>query len=417
MAEIPTAVSKANGVLIQPQGESRYFVLALFTLSMIAGSMLYGGLGALVPYVGRSFGLPHSELGLIGATMVLGGLLTVAISGTLCDRFGDKAMLIQSGVLMGGAMMAAAILPNFWWLLACIFAYGIGNAAANPAGTHAILAFFSKEQRGEAMGIRQAGMPVGGALGSLIFALVAWHYGYRGALLVGGAIVLVICTAAALLYRQPKELCGEHVAILKLLEDIGNIGKDRRLILVTLTTMLLMCVQIVYIVFFPLSLVRAGGYSAEIAALVFAGGHLCAAGGRLFWGRVSDKRYSGNRTIPMVYCAVLSAGAAMLFSGIGHIGLWAICLSAIGLGFAGEGWFGLALIAMAEIGGEEHAGGALGFGIMWMMAAAVAAPILIGIVEGTLGYASAWHVTAALGLLAAIPAVLAARLMRPAAKV
>jgi MFS family permease len=395
-----------------PRGESRYFVLALFTISMIAGSMLYGGIGALLPYIGRFFDLPHSQVGLGASAMILGGLLTIAISGTLTDRFGDKAMMLQSGVLMGGSMMAAAIVPNYAWLLCCLFAYGAGNAASNPAGTHAILAFFAKEQRGLAMGIRQAGMPVGGALGSLLFASVAWHYGYRGALLCGGAVVVVICTASALFYRQPKELAGEPVAVLKLLEDIGHIGKDRRLILVTLAAMLLMCMQIVFIVFFPVTLVHAAGYSAEIAALIFAGGHFCAAFGRLTWGRLSDKRYQGNRTIPMVYCAILSAGAAMLLSGVAHLGLWPICLAAVGLGFAGEGWFGLALIAMAEIGGEEHAGGALGFGFMGMLAAAVAAPILIGIVEGAGGYSAAWQVTAALGLLAAIPALLAARLMR-----
>ena len=153
--------------------------------------------------------------------------------------------------------------------------------------------------------------------------------------------------------------------------------------------------------FFPVTLVHAGGYSAEIAAISFAGGHLCAAGGRLVWGRLSDKRYRGNRTIPMVYCAVLGAGAAMLLSGIGHIGIWTICLAAAGLGFAAEGWFGLALIAMAESGGEEHAGGALGFGFIWMFAAALAAPVGIGLVEGSAGYGTAWSVTAALGLLPA----------------
>ncbi len=374
--------------------------------------MLYGGIGALVPYVGRSFDLPHAQLGLIATAMVVGGLLTVAISGTLCDRYGDKAMLLESGVLMGGSMMAAAIFPNYVWLLACVFVYGIGNAASNPAGTHAILAFFSREQRGLAMGIRQTGMPVGGALGSLLFALVAWHYGYRGALLVGGAIVLAICTAAALLYRQPKELCGEHVAISKLLKDIGHIGKDPRLIFVTLAGMLLMSVQIIFIVFFPITLVRGGGYSAEIAALIFAGGHFSAGAGRMVWGRLSDRRYQGNRTIPMVYCAVLSAGAAMLLSGIGHIGIWPLCVAAFGLGFAGEGWFALAMLAMAEIGGEDHAGGAVGFGTMWMLAAAAIAPILIGAVAGTAGYAMAWQLTAALGLIAAVPALLATRMMR-----
>ena len=399
-------------MLLTPRGESRYFVLALFTISMIAGSMLYGGIGALVPYVGRSFDLPHSEMGLIATAMILGGLLTVALSGTLCDRYGDKAMLLESGVLMGGSMMAAAIFPDYLWLLACIFVYGVGNAASNPAGTHAILAFFSKEQRGFAMGIRQTGMPVGGALGSLLFALIAWHYGYRGALLVVGAIVFIICTAAALLYRQPKELCGEHVAISKLLKDIGHIGKDPRLILVTVAAMLLMSLQITFIVFFPITLVRGGGYSAEIAAMIFAGGHLDAGAGRLIWGRLSDHRYQGNRTIPMVYCAVLGAGAAMLLSAIGHEGIWVLCAAAFGLGFAGEGWFGLAILAMAEIGGEGHAGGATGFGLMGMFTAAAIAPVIIGTIAGSAGYETAWQVTAAIALVAAIPALLATRMMR-----
>src|SRR5579864_4552206 len=240
VGEHPGTFSEGRAMLLTPpRGESRYFVLALFTISMVAGAMLYGGTGAIVPYVGGSFGLGHAQLGLIATALTLGGLFTVPLSGTLCDRFGDKAMLLESGLLMGGAMIAAALFPNYFWLLACLFLYGAGYAASNPAGTHAILAFFAPTQRGLAMGIRQTGMPVGGALGGLLFAGVGSHYGYGGALIAGGAIVLVVCTASALLYRQPKELCGEHVAIEKLLKDIGHIGKDRRLILVTLASMLL----------------------------------------------------------------------------------------------------------------------------------------------------------------------------------
>jgi len=399
-------------LLTPPRGESRYFVLALFTISMVAGAMLYGGTGAIVPYVGGSFGLGHAQLGLIATALTLGGLFTVPLSGTLCDRFGDKAMLLEAGLLMGGAMIAAAIFPNYLWLLACLFLYGAGYAASNPAGTHAILAFFAPTQRGLAMGIRQTGMPVGGALGGLLFAGVGSHYGYGGALIAGGAIVLVVCTASALLYRQPKELCGEHVAIEKLLKDIGHIGKDRRLIFVTLASMLLVFTQTVFIVFFPITLVRGGGYSPEFAALLFAGGHLSAGAGRLVWGRLSDRRWGGNRTIPMAYCAIFGAGAAMLLSGIGHIGLWLICVSAFGLGFAGEGWFALSLLAMAEIGGKDHAGGALGFGTMWIYVAGATAPVAIGIVVGVAGYAIAWQLTAAIGLLATVPALLATRALR-----
>ncbi len=78
-------------MLITPRGESRYFVLVLFTISMIAGSMLYGGVGALVPYVGRVFDLPHAQLGLIATASVLGGAAGYAMAWQLTAAIGILA--------------------------------------------------------------------------------------------------------------------------------------------------------------------------------------------------------------------------------------------------------------------------------------------------------------------------------------
>ena len=38
--------------------------------------------------------------------------------------------------------------------------------------------------------------------------------------------------------------------------------------------------------------------------------------------------------------------------------LWAVVVLALVMGFSAEGWFGLSVIAFAEIGGEEHSGSA-----------------------------------------------------------
>ncbi len=72
------------------------------------------------------------------------------------------------------------------------------------------------------------------------------------------------------------------------------------------------------------------------------------------------------------------------------------------------------MLALAEIGGDEHAGGAVGFGIMWMLVAAAIAPLLMGGLVGTAGYGVAWQVAAAIALVATVPALMATRMMRSA---
>jgi hypothetical protein len=49
---------------------------------------------------------------------------------------------------------------------------------------------------------------------------------------------------------------------------------------------------------------------------------------------------------------------------------------------------------------------------MWIYVAGGIAPIAIGIVVGVAGYAIAWQVTAGVGILAAVPALLATKALR-----
>ncbi len=374
---------------------------------MVAGAMAYSGTGALVPFFARAFSLPHAQLGYAATAIVVGGTLTSAASGALTDKFGDRAMLLASGLVMGGSLLAAAAVANYGWVLGCLCLYGIAFAASNPAGTHAILFFFPKERRGFAMGVRQTGVPLGGVCGALLFTYVAAHDGYRTTLVVAGALVLAISTLAAVAYREPAAIHGERIAVGILMEDVLLMAREPRLLLVTLTSMLLFVVQTIFIGFLPITLVSQAGYSTTVAALLFASGHVAGAVGRVVIGRASDAIFGGRRMLPLIFAALLATLGALGVASVATLPPWAVAPVVVLLGFAGEGTFGLVLIAMAEIGGEEHAGGALGFGLTLTFAAGIGAPLLFGLVAGRYGYAAAWTLAAASGVLAALSAAIA----------
>jgi MFS family permease len=156
-------------------------------------------------------------------------------------------------------------------------------------------------------------------------------------------------------------------------------------------------------------MVHVGVFNAEMAAVTFAGGHLAAAFGRVIIGRASDSIFKGSRAIPLAFTGGIAAIGALGIAFAASLPVPLVIVSALLLGFGGEGWFGLSLIAMAEIGGPEHAGGALGFGLTATFAMGVVAPLVVGAIAASSGYNAAWILTAIVAASAAIPALIVAR--------
>ena len=84
-----------------PMPESPYEVLALFTGAMIGASLLITATGALMPFFNAALHLNQTQLGLILSIQMLGSVAMTSVAGLLTDRFGDKAVVLWSGVLMG----------------------------------------------------------------------------------------------------------------------------------------------------------------------------------------------------------------------------------------------------------------------------------------------------------------------------
>lgn len=387
--------------------ESPYEVLALFTGAMVGASLFVMATGALMPFFESALHLTQAQLGIILSVEMIGSVAMTSIAGVLTDRFGDRAVVFWSGAVMGGSLLAAAIIQNYVWLIAWLLMYGIGFAAVTPAGCHAIIFFFKKSDRGLAMGVRQCGVPVAGILGSLLLPAIATHTGYRGALVSAGALTLIASSIASSLYREPRELQGQRVSIGDMLLEMLRIARDGRLILLTITSMILICGQLALMGFLTLTFVRAAAYALPVAVGLFTLSQVAAVGGRLAWGWISDRIFGGSRTLPLCFICLFVTLVAVGMSDVAPATpSWLAAILAMALGFTAEGWLGLSVIGFAEIGGEEHSGSALGVGLACTLLAAVLTPAVFGAIAGAHGFAVAWRWLALLQAVGVVPALL-----------
>jgi MFS family permease len=391
-----------------PMPESRYEVLALFTGAMVGASLFIVATGALMPFFRSALHLGQTQLGLLLSIQMIGSVATTSVAGALTDRFGDKAVVFWSGAVMGVALIAASLVETFSWLIFWLLVYGIGYAAVTPAGSHAIIFFFKKADRGFAMGVRQCGVPLAGVIGSLLLPAIAVRLEYRGALAAAGVLTLFACSIASGLYREPRELLGERISIRAMIAEMILIAREARLILLTLASMILICGQFALIGFLTLTFVHQAGYALPLAVALFTLSQLAAVAGRLAWGWMSDHLFAGSRTLPLAVVCLLVALVAFGVSNVGPATpVWLGAIVATALGFTAEGWLGVGVVGLAEIGGEEHAGSALGVGLTWTLLAATLTPVLFGAIAQAHGLVTAWRWLALLEALGLVPALLA----------
>lgn len=380
----------------------RWRVLTLMTTAQAGASVVQQALGSLSPIFVAAFGLSKAQLGVIFTALMLGSALFVGAAGVFTDRWGERRMVLFSGMAMTCALLAATLFASYAWIVACIGVFGAGYAASTPAGGRAILAWFDRD-RGFAMGIRQTGVPVGGLLGALTLPLVAHVAGYRGAFAFAAAIVAVTTLIAYAGYREQRDDGAPAITLASVVRGMHALARDPRLIGVTLTCMILVSAQAAMNAFLTVTGVAVVGTSAAVAALAFACAQGAAACGRLAWGYVSDRVLRGERLIPFAAICLLAAlaSAALALTYFGAVA--ALFVAAIVLGFSAAGWNGLMAATISEIGGSERAASALGIALTAIFLASSAAPTGFGALADHTSLRVAWLATAALTVLGVAP--------------
>src|SRR5260221_10386220 len=182
--------------LMQQAGTSRskydyrWIVLVAATIAQAAASFVMQGLGVLAGFLQQAFQLSSSEVGLLIAASAAAPVFALPIVGDLLDRQSERAIVGLGAAILAAGLVFSILAPNFAVLLVCLFIVGAGYSTTQPGGSKSVTTWFRGGQLGLAMGIRQAGLPLGGAAAAAILPIIASFWGWRLAFAIGAAVAL-----------------------------------------------------------------------------------------------------------------------------------------------------------------------------------------------------------------------------------
>jgi sugar phosphate permease len=364
----------------------RWAVLAAGTAGQTGFSAVLLGLPVLAPALREEFGLSLSEVGVVLASVWVGPIFTLLAWGLLADRIGERWVLSVGLAGMALLMAAAAAVSGFLPLVLLLGAAGAVGASVNSASGRAVMHWFGAEERGLALGLRQAALPIGGALAAVTLPPIERAGGLEAAFLFLAALCLASAVAGALVLRdRPAAERLEQAAPWTL--------RDRRLWLLSAGSGLYLFAQVSLTGFVVLFLHDTRGFSTGKAAAVLATAQVLAVGLRVGAGRWSDRahaRIGPLRRVGLAISATVALSAA-LTSASAFLLLPAL-VAAAALSMA---WNGLSFTAAAELAGRERSGAAIGFQqTVLSVAGVIAAPCFAAIVD-----ASSWRAGFALAAI------------------
>ncbi len=372
----------------------RWVVLGLGMSAQAAFAAIFQGLPAIGPALRAEFDLSLPGFGAVLGAMTLGATVSLIPWGLLIDRKGERWPLAV-GLAVCGVALWLGTRGEAGTLAVGLLGVGAFGAVSNVASGSAVAGWFGPAERGLALGIRQAAVPLGGAIAAVaIPPFVASRDPQAGLValaVVCGAVALACAAGVRDAGARPKE------------RGRGPF-RDRRLWRLALASSLLVASQISVIGFVAIFLHDERAFSEVAAGVSLAAIQVSGIGVRIAAGKWSDRL--ALRLGPLRHMA-LAMGVSwivvpFLLGAPGPILVPALVVA----GTLSFGWNGLSFTAAAELAAAGRSGTSIALQQTALFAAAaIAAPLFGGIVS-----AAGWRV--AFGSLAIGPLV-AWGLLRP----
>jgi ACS family hexuronate transporter-like MFS transporter len=370
---------------------NRWAILALIMAAQTMANVGPLGIPAIAPLIRQDLGLSIAQAGSFLSAYYVGASLMSLPAGWMADRWGVMVtMALGQGVIAAGLYTVTGT-ASFSLLMIVMACAGMGYGMLNPTTAKAAIAWFPRRQRATAVGLKQVGLPLGGAIGASILPPLALWFGWRPAVAVPASLVAVLAVGTWFLYRDPPIAAhpdGLSVGPASLRSVLGN----RDLWLVSSATLIFAGMQTVWMSFLVL-------YLTEVVriSLVHAGRYLVMAqvtgmAGRVIFGMLSDRLFGGRRRIVLVIAGAGSTACSLVMAGTGPgTGVWLLAPLPLCFGFFGIGWNGVQHTLMAELVGPRGAGTAIGLGLAISSFGVTICPPIFGLAAERLGgFAVPW---------------------------
>ncbi len=373
----------------------RWMILAVATTAQAGTAFVYLGVGVLAGFLQERFDLTGAQTGLLITAIGIVPLFALIPVGRFLDHHSERIIVTGGALVLAAGMAAASLVSDYLVLLAVFTLAGTGYATAQPGGSKVVAAWFPAGERGVAMGIRQTGLPLGGALAAATLPWIAGRFGVGSALLAAAGSSAAGGLLFFALYRPAPFATGTAYLLGRQLRALVAEFRIRTAMWAGLA---MVSAQFALLSYLMLYLRDVQQIPLTRGAWVLFTAQMTGVAGRVVLARWSDRIGSG-RLVAVVTAAVATAAGAFLLAVLpSGVPLVVLYLLAAAVGFWAFGWYGPWVVHVAEAADGQAVGLTLALAMTANQLGLAAAPPLFGLVVDLAGsdYRPAW---AALGIV------------------
>jgi len=378
-----------------PQGLEAYawLILSLLLIAQLVMSMGAYAYGPLAPFLREEFRLTRVEIGALVSIFYFSSAAVAIPAGLLVDRLTAHLMLVVCLVIEGLPYCGLSWSTGFWTLAVFSAVSGVGYGIINQVSIKGVMAWFPAQYRATAMGVKQCGVTLAGALVAFFLPSLALTYGWKAGPVLLGISMLATAVICFFLYREmPVHDAGDtSVRLGKIPKPSLKETLNPNLLRVTLITPFLAFNQGAVSTFLVLYLKEILQFSVTAAGYCLTVAMVAGTVGRVGWGMVSDRCFHGDRLTPAVILSFLSAiGATGLTFLPPGSSLWLPVFWSFICGVTMIGWNALLIVLFAELAERGREASAVGVGLTTNSLGFLVGPVVFGYVADHLGYLSGW---------------------------
>ncbi|MCT9079797.1 MFS transporter [Streptomyces fulvoviolaceus] len=370
----------------------RWIVLGIATFTQAASGFFVQGIGALGIHLQRDLSLSTAQLGLLISAAQLVPLVGLLVAGELLDRCNERWVVGAGACVVATGLGVGSMAPGYVSLLCVLLVVGAGYSTVQPGGSKSVASWFDSSRRGFAMGVRQAGLPLGAALASAVLPFLAGEFGWRATLVAGGLVALLGAGVFMGFYRRPSvpQDSEPHASLTVQLGARRQLVREPSMVRTMLSGTSLISVQCGVGILTVLYLHEVTSFGAGPAALVLVAVQIAGVVGRVCLAAWSDRSASGRHRLVGVCMVAVIAGMTVLLTPAGRSPA-AACCTFVWLGFFGYGWYGPWVAQVTETAPPGRTGFALGLAMSVNQIAIVVMPPTLGLLKDLTGsFAPAW---------------------------
>jgi MFS family permease len=350
--------------------------------------------GAAIPLLGPlltlRWGLAPESIGYVSAVVSAGICWFLACGNPMLDHHGPVRAL-QIGLAFVAAGLLLLSQPFGTIGLAGALLVGLGLAPNTPAGSQILMRTAPAGHRTLVFSIKQAGVPLGGAIAGLTVAPLVLGFGFTGAIWAVIAVALITALAVQPFRRSlDAEKGTQNPGWARMFLSPSSLSRSARVLsshaslpMLTALGVSFSITQACITAFTATYMVTRHGRTLAEAGHLVATLLVASTLARIFFGWLADRMGGGLRLLCLL--AVAAGAAIALLIGTAGTNPWLIYLCMAVVGATAMGWNGVHMAELARVSPPSLIGDVTSGASLFGFVGSICGPLAFAVIANRTG--------------------------------